>query len=241
MCGRMVLTRSAREIADAFALESVMELRPRYNVAPGQPIAAIRERTQAEARGAGESGEESGEGSSRHLSLLSWGLVPGWAKDRSIGRRLINARSETAAEKPSFRTALRRRRCIVPADGFYEWSAGGRASSRVPYLFRRRDGALLAIAGLWEEWRDRESDERVLSCTLLTTEANASVRPVHDRMPVLLEAEDFERWLDPERTDARDVLPLLVPSAPDRLEAIAVSRHVNDPRNDDPGCVAPLA
>ncbi len=223
MCGRMVLTRSASEIADAFELEMVVELSASYNIAPGRPIAAIR----------------LGPGRARQLSLLHWGLVPAWAKERSIGNRLINARSETAAQKPSFRSALASRRCIVPADGFYEWSGTGRGR-RVPHLFRRRDGGLLAIAGLWEEWRDRASDERLLSCTLLTTEANAAVRPVHDRMPVLLEPTDFESWLDPERVAAQEAARLLVPSAPDRLERVLVSQHVNDPRNDDASCIAPV-
>ena len=243
MCGRMVLTRSAGEIAAEFELDSVVELMPRYNIAPSQPIGAIRVDAEGE----------------RGLSLLHWGLVPGWAKDRSVGYRMINARSETAAEKPSFRTALRRRRCIVPADAFYEWQridepqqeatprpksaakkAGARSgAARIPHLFRRSDGGLLAIAGLWESWTDREIGEVVESCTLLTTEANAAVRRVHHRMPVLLEPRDFSIWLDPQEISADAVLGLLVPASLDRLESYTVTTHVNDPRNEDPACIEP--
>jgi putative SOS response-associated peptidase YedK len=226
MCGRMVLTRSAAEIAEAFELETTLELAPRYNIAPTQPIAAVRV-------------QQAG----RELTMLHWGLIPSWAREKAIGNRMINARSETAAEKPAFRAAMRQRRCIVPADGFYEWQgAGGKSSTpKVPHLFRRPGGAPLAIAGLYEEWTDRRSGEVVESCSLLTTEANATVRPVHHRMPVLLERRDFSLWLDPEVTDTDRVQSLLVPCAPDRLEAIVVSSHVNDPRNEDPGCIEPVS
>jgi putative SOS response-associated peptidase YedK len=237
MCGRMVLTRSASELAAEFSLAEIAELMPRYNIAPSQPIGVIR--VDAEGQ--------------RDLSLLHWGLIPSWAKDRAIGNRMINARAETAAEKPSFRTALRRRRCIVPADGFYEWqqvaaesAAGAEAKggkkpkpARIPHLFKRPDGASLAIAGLWETWTDRETGEHVESCTLLTTEANALVRPIHHRMPVILESPDWALWLDPRETEAEAVLGLLVPASPDRLNHYAVSSHVNDPRNEDPSCIVP--
>jgi putative SOS response-associated peptidase YedK len=222
----MVLTRSAGEIAEAFQAEGSLTLQPRYNLAPSQNVVAVR--ADAEAR--------------RRLCLLRWGLVPGWARDASIGNRLINARSETAAEKPSFRSALRRRRCLVAADGFYEWAppARGRRGPKQPYLFRSRDGSLLAIAGLWEQWRDPEGP-LLETCTLLTTEANAAVREVHDRMPVLLDPDDFGAWLDPNVTDLAELLPLLVPPPVDRLESFAVGLHVNDPRHDDPACIDPLA
>jgi putative SOS response-associated peptidase YedK len=222
----MVLTRSAAEIAEAFELETTLELAARYNIAPSQPIAAVRVQ-QAE----------------RELTMLHWGLIPSWAREKAIGNRMINARSETAAEKPAFRAAMRQRRCIVPADGFYEWQgAGGKSGTpKVPHLFRRQGGAPLAIAGLYEEWTDHGSGEVVESCSLLTTEANATVRPVHHRMPVLLERHDFSLWLDPEVTDTDRVQGLLVPCAPDRLEAIVVSTHVNDPRNEDPVCIEPVS
>jgi len=226
MCGRMVLTRSAADIAHAFELETTLELTPRYNIAPSQLVAAVRVRTAG-----------------RELAMLQWGLIPSWARERAIGNRMINARSETAAEKPAFRSAVKQRRCIVPADGFYEWQRGtGKSGTpKVPHLFRRIDEAPLAIAGLYEAWTDRQSGEIVESCTLLTTEANAIVRPVHHRMPVLLEQRDFALWLDPEVKDAGRVQSLLVPCAPDRLEAIVVSTHVNDPRNEDPGCIEPVS
>jgi putative SOS response-associated peptidase YedK len=214
----MVLTRSASEIAAAFEAEGVLELLPRYNVAPSQAIVAVR----IEADGV------------RHLTELRWGLIPGWAKDRAIGNRLINARSETVAEKPSFRAALKRRRCVVPADGFYEWQ--GKAPAR-PHFFSAADGGLLAIAGLWEEWTDKATGELIESCTLLTTEANQLVRPIHHRMPVLLERDDLGRWLDTSKNDAESVRGLMVPSSPDRLVATEVSTLVNDPRNEDPRCV----
>jgi putative SOS response-associated peptidase YedK len=226
MCGRMVLTRSAAEIAEAFELETTLELAARYNIAPSQPIAAVRV-------------QQAG----RELTMLHWGLIPSWAREKAIGNRMINARSETAAEKPAFRAAMRQRRCIVPADGFYEWQgAGGKSGTpKVPHLFRRRGGAPLAIAGLYEAWTDHGSGEVVESCSLLTTEANATVRPVHHRMPVLLERRDFSLWLDPEVNDTDRLQSLLVPCAPDRLEAIVVSSHVNDPRNEDPGCIEPVS
>ncbi len=230
MCGRMVVTRSAHEIAELFDLVADLEeceLGPRYNVAPSQDIMAIRMRA--------------GEG--RGLSLLHWGLIPSWAKQRSIAYRMINARSETAHEKPAFRRALRARRCIVPADGFYEWQqpaapeSGGKAPKKVPHYFRHSEAEALAIAGLWETWTDRATGEVVESCTLLTTEANEDVRPVHHRMPVFLDEGDHALWLDPSRTDVSDLEPLLVPARPGLLEAVRVSTRVNNPRNEDPRCI----
>jgi len=239
MCGRMVLTRSASEIAEAFGLESDLELQPSYNVAPSLPVPVVRANAS---RG-------------RRLDCLRWGLIPGWARDPAIGNRMINARSETVAEKPAFRAALRRRRCLVPADGFYEWApAPAKGEPACPHYFHAPKGELLAIAGLWESWRgdggaegSREGsgggsrEEGVIeSVTLITTEANSTVRPVHHRMPVLLEARDFDLWLDPAVEAPEQVLSLLVPSAPDGLEHHAVSPLVNNPRNDDPGRIEPL-
>jgi putative SOS response-associated peptidase YedK len=229
MCGRMVLTRSVAEIAESFgAVAALIELAPRYNVAPSLDIPVVR---------AGVDGASEGE---RAIALLRWGLVPSWAKDASIGNRMINARSETAAEKPSFRAALRRRRCLVPADGFYEWAKPAEKGERkTPHYFRTRNGAMMAMAGLWETWTDGETGEVIESCTLLTTESNSAVRPVHDRMPVLLERRDYALWLDPDVREAERVVSLLVPSPPDQLEDIVVSEQVNSPRNDDPSCIAP--
>jgi len=230
MCGRMVVTRSASEIAEFFDFVGDLEaceLGPRYNVAPSQDIMAIR-MTAGEGRG---------------LSLLHWGLIPSWAKQRSIAYRMINARSETAHEKPAFRQALRTRRCIVPADGFYEWqqpatpTSGGKAPKKVPHYFHHSEGEPLAIAGLWEAWTDRATGEVVESCTLLTTEANEDVQPVHHRMPVFLGEGDHALWLDPSVSDVSDLDRLLVPAHSGLLEAVRVSTLVNNPRNEDPRCI----
>ena len=226
MCGRMVVTRSAREIADEFEVSeaaAACELGPRYNVAPSQDILALR----ADASG------------DRQLAVLHWGLIPSWSKQRSTGYRMINARSETAAEKPSFREALRKRRCIVPIEGFYEWQAPpkGTKQAKVPHFFRHPEGRGLAIAGLWESWTDVATGEVVESCTLLTTEANRDVRPVHHRMPVFLPDSEFARWLDPACEDVQQIESLLVPATPGLLEAIEVSTRVNNPRNEDPRCI----
>ena len=165
-------------------------------------------------------------------------MIPHWAADPSIGERLINARSETAAQKPAFQDAFSQRRCIVPADGFYEWTARNRG--HVPHCFRRRDGEMLAIAGLYDSWV-APGGGIIESCTLLTLEANAVVRPVHGRMPVLLRPEDFDAWLDPEETDPRKLSRLLAPSPPAWLEDRIVDSWVNDPRNDGPRCLAEAA
>jgi putative SOS response-associated peptidase YedK len=221
MCGRFLVTSPASKLAEAFDLTGVEALAPRYNVAPSQEIATIQ---------AGEAG--------RQLGLRRWGLIPHWAADPSIGERLINARSETAAQKPAFQDAFSQRRCIVPADGFYEWTARNRG--HVPHCFRRRDGEMLAIAGLYDSWV-APGGGIIESCTLLTLEANAVVRPVHGRMPVLLRPEDFDAWLDPEETDPRTLSRLLAPSPPAWLEDRIVDSWVNDPRNDGPRCLAEAA
>ena len=222
MCGRFTLSRSGRELADHFELGRVPELEARYNIAPTQDVSAVR---------AHENGE-------RTLDALRWGLIPHWAKDAKMGSRMINARAEGAAERPAYRDALRERRCIVAADGFYEWASPRERGARRAHLFRVRGGQVFGIAGLWERWRDPDG-ETVLTCTLLTTEANASVRPLHDRMPVLLEPRDYGLWLDPGVRDPDRVLPLLVPCPPDWLHSTPVGPHVNDARFDDPVCVEP--
>jgi putative SOS response-associated peptidase YedK len=170
----------------------------------------------------------------RELVMLKWGLIPFWAKDPGIGSRMINARSETAAGKPSFRAAFRRRRCLVLADGFYEWQKveGGKQ----PHYIRLADGGPFAIAGLWEHWEG--PDESVIqSCTLLTTGPNDLLRPLHNRMPVILDAGDYDLWLDLEVQDAEKVQPLLRPFSPEAMDAYPVSRWVNRPQNDDPRCI----
>lgn len=222
MCGRFVLTSPADAIAAEFAASTGgLVLRPRYNIAPMQDVVVVR--------------DVDGE---RSLAMLRWGLLPAWAKDPAIASRLVNARSETAAEKPSFRDAMKKRRCIVPASGFYEWKKEG--TRKQPWYFRpSRPGALLAIAGLWERWRSADGEIVETTC-LLTTDANALVAPVHDRMPVLLDHEQVERWLDPSDADAASLARMLAPAPPEALGAHRVSTAVSSVRNDDARNIDPI-
>jgi len=221
MCGRFVLDTSGGELAAVYALTALPELAPRYNIAPGQPVAAVR---------AAPSGE-------RELAMLRWGLIPPWAKDASIGSRMINARSETVLEKPSFKGAFRARRCILPASGFYEWERRGR--EKIPHYFHLRDGAPMSLAGVWGSWRSPEG-ETLESCTILTTVANDLVRPLHERMPVLLGDTSVERWLHGAPEEAEALLELLAPYPADQMEAWVVSREVNRPGHDSPECIRPV-
>jgi len=224
MCGRFTLTTSAAALARQFELVEVpADLAPRYNVAPAQNVAAVRVLVQGEGR---------------RVQMLHWGLVPSWAKDTKIGYRTINARSESVETKPSFRAAYRKQRCLVLADGFYEWQKLGRAKQ--PYLIRCKDGEPFAIAGLWEKWND-PAGEPLESCTLLTCEANALVAEIHERMPVILQPGDYDQWLDPEEQDPVRLGPLLTPYPADQMEMVAVSPRVNSPRHDDPQCLEPLS
>ncbi|MDE0147915.1 MAG: SOS response-associated peptidase [Rhodospirillaceae bacterium] len=227
MCGRFTQLRSWAELHELLDLVGApLNLRPRYNVAPSQDVAVAR---------AAEQG--------RSLAVLRWGLIPAWAKDPAIGHKLINARSETAAKKPSFRSAFRHRRCLIPADGFYEWQRRGGA--RQPWLFGLRDGAPMIFAGLWERWTvpdgaaltgslaERSPGDAVETCTILTTAANEAVATVHGRMPVILPPDSWDAWL------AGDEVPL-GPYPADAMTAHPVSTHVNRPANDDPRCVEPV-
>ena len=212
-----------------------LNLRPRYNVAPGQDVAVVR---------SADPGSRSRAGSGRGLAMLRWGLIPAWARDPAIAWKLINARSETAAEKPSFRAAFRSRRCLIPADGFYEWQR--RDGIKQPWLFGLRDGAPFAFAGLWEQWRipegaaltgslaERSPGDAVETCTILTTAANETVAPVHGRMPVILPPDAWDPWLAGE--DAA-----LAPYPADGMTAHPVSTLVNKAANEDPRCVEPVA
>jgi putative SOS response-associated peptidase YedK len=221
MCGRFTLTASPEEVEREFDLEGTPDLEPRFNVAPGQWIPTIT---------AGADGH-------RALAMRRWGLVPGWAKDEKIGSRLINARSETAAEKPSFRAAMRRRRCLVPMDGFYEWAKGGAGPKR-PHWIHRPEGGCFAVAGLWERWK-APGDAWLETCTLLTGPANRALSAVHDRMPVVVPAAERDRWLDPGNTDPATLLDLLAPAPEDVLVLRPVSRKVNRPEHDAPDCIEP--
>ncbi|TVQ55544.1 MAG: SOS response-associated peptidase, partial [Phycisphaerales bacterium] len=199
MCGRYSLTTSAEALAQLFRAAINFELRRRYNIAPTQ-VAPVARALDGDRQ--------------REVVGMQWGLVPSWAKDPSIGSRMINARSETAAEKPSFRSAFKRRRCLVPASGFYEWKKldpGKKSSAKQPFYIYRADEQPLVMAGLWESWNDPESEKPLETYSILTTEANEQLRDLHDRMPVILEPEQFDAWLDPEQADAETLQSLLKP------------------------------
>jgi len=223
MCGRFYLTTSVRALADLFqATEGELPVaQAHFNIPPSAQVLAVRQLPGHEGR---------------QLVPLRWGLIPAWAKDPSIGNRLINARAETAADKPSFRDAFRRRRCIVLADGFFEWKKQG--GKKQPYLIRLRDARPFAFAGLWERWQGPD-DRPVETCTILTTDANELVRPLHNRMPAILEAEAYAPWLDPTSQDREKLLPLLHSFPPEKMTAYPVSQRVNNPRADDAKCLEP--
>jgi len=221
MCGRFTQAAPGDQIAELFDLRGVPQLAPRYNIAPTQNVAAVR--------AAGDGGRE--------LVMLHWGLIPSWAKERAIGSRMINARSETAAEKPSFRAALRSRRCLIVADGFYEWQKLGQRKQ--PFFIALSDGRPFGFAGLWERWAG-EGDEPVESCTILTTGANETIAPIHDRMPVILDPGDHAAWLDPQATDVARIVPMLRQQPAAAVRAYPVGLLVNNPGNDVPACREPL-
>jgi putative SOS response-associated peptidase YedK len=219
MCGRYTLaTSDPSQLRARYPIGERLELRRRFNVAPGDDVLAVVRRPQSEPEGA----------------LLRWGLVPYWAGDpRELGVKTINARAETVAERPAYRDAFARRRCLILADGFYEWSAG------TPHWITREDGAPFAFAGLWASWRPRDAGdvEPLLSCAIVTTAAAGPVRELHDRMPVILSRDDEQRWLDPD-APAQELAQLLLPSGP-ALTTRPVSRAVNDARHDAPDCLDP--
>ncbi len=222
MCGRFTLTSSPEVVADLFDLAEPPQLTPRYNIAPTQESPVVRV-LKTEGR--------------RELHLLRWGLIPQWARDPSIGNRMINARSESVAAKPAYRDAFRRQRCLVPGDGFFEWKRLGKRKQ--PHYIRMRDGQPFAFAGLWARWQGQVG-EQIDSYTILTTEPNDLVRPIHDRMPVILARHDYEIWLDPKMQDVEQLRPLLRPSPSDNLIADPVETLVNNPAFDDPRCIKPL-
>ncbi len=224
MCGRYTLRLDLAALQEAFPQFSFpQEIEPRYNVAPTQDVPVVP-----------NDGEQ-------QVKLFHWGLIPFWAKDPGIGNRMINARSETAAEKPSFRAAFRRRRCLVLADGFFEWQKVPGSKSKVPMYVRMVSGEPFAFAGLWEVWRPEEGADPTFSCTILTTEPNELIAPIHNRMPVIMPRRAYDLWLEPSELDAPTLQGLLKPYPAEALEAYPVSKMVNSPRNDDPQCIAPLA
>lgn len=222
MCGRFTLTLDPGEIKDAFDLGAMPEdWQARFNVAPSQPVASVVD------------------AAARDVVFLRWGLVPMWAKDSSVGNRMINARAETIVDKPAFRQAFTRRRCLILADGFFEWQRqpAGRGPS-IPYYFRRRDRGVFAFAGLWESWRPAENEPELRTCTIITTQANELVRSVHDRMPVILDLAASRQWLAP--LPAGDLLALLAPFPANQMISQTVGTAVNSPAMDGPQCVQPV-
>lgn len=221
MCGRYVLTADADTIQLAFDLENVPQVHTaRFNIAPSQPIAAITNEDP------------------KTLTFLKWGLIPSWSKDPAMGNKMINARSESAPEKPAFRAAFKRRRCLIPADGFFEWQKRG--SSKVPMFIHMSDYSVFAFAGLWEVWHSPEGDE-IRTATILTTEPNELMKSIHDRMPVILPREHYQVWLAPGDQKVDDLRRLMKPFDASRMAAYSVSTFVNNPANDTPETIEPLA
>lgn len=219
MCGRYTLRRPGKVVADTFDAPSDLDWQPRYNIAPTQSLFAIRH---------GETG--------RACALLRWGLVPNWADEPSIGVRMLNARADTVAQKPAYRAAFAKRRCLIAADGFFEWLTEGK--KKQPFLFRMHDERVFAFAGIWETWE--RQGQRIESASILTTEANDVVRDIHDRMPVILPAEALAIWLAPA-TAPEALHALLRPYSGHDLLRVAVDPVVGNVRNEGPQCVAPVA
>jgi putative SOS response-associated peptidase YedK len=219
MCGRYRLTAKERYLRDHFGLDVGVKWLPRWNIAPTQMIPTIRQHPKEPIR---------------IFSLMRWGLIPYWAKDASIGLKTINAMSETAAVKPVFRDAFKYRRCLIPADGFYEWKKIG-PKQKQAYNFGTLQGSVFAFAGLWDRWRQPDNT-MIETCAILTTPPNSLVADVHDRMPAILNEEDYDRWLDPGITDPERVADCLKPFDPKLMKKYPVSNRVNRPENDDESC-----
>ena len=231
MCGRYTSTSTSEQVAAFFAAEEVKteELPLRYNVAPSQLVYAIAERRRTDDQ------------PHRQLGSFRWGLVPSWAKDPSIGNRMINARAETLSSRNAYKRALVRHRCIIPADAFYEWQIRELEGKRqkAPYVIRHRDGSPLAFAGLWEVWHDAE-DQPLRTCVIITTEANRLLAPIHDRMPVVLPPDAWDEWLDPENQDVSRLQKLLVPAPAKEFEAYEIGTLVNNVRHEGPELIEPI-
>ena len=222
MSGRFALYSDPFTLARRFEAEALLELRPRYNIAPTQNIPIVRE-----------------DGGKRRFALARWGLIPHWAKDIKIGYSTINARAETVADKPAFRNAFRHRRCLVPADGFYEWQVIPDSKVKQPWFIALRDREPMAFAGLWERWRSPEGEE-LESCSIIVTDANEIIRPIHERMPTILAPEDWDAWLETDAKDAGSLQILLKPYPAEGMAAWPVSTKVNSPRNDSVECMEAL-
>jgi putative SOS response-associated peptidase YedK len=221
MCGRYRLSRRKQMIEGYFETENEVDWEPRYNIAPSQPVGIIRQDPSKP---------------ERHFSLARWGLIPSWATDASIGFKTINARAETVADKPAFRDAFVSRRCLLPADGFFEWRRSGK--EKQPFHFGMQDDSLFAFAGLWERWND-PTGSVIESCSILTTTPNSLLADVHDRMPVILRPENYDLWLDPGFKNVQALAEVLAPFDASRMKSFPVSTRINTVANDDPDCIAP--
>jgi putative SOS response-associated peptidase YedK len=222
MCGRFALIVDASVLADVFDVDPPRQLEPRFNIAPTQTVAIVR----------------AGATAVRECAMVRWGLVPSWAKDEKIGARMINARGETVTEKPSFRSAVKSRRCLVPADGFYEWVRSD--AGKQPHFIHFADGRPFAFAGLWERWHRGEGGP-LDTCTIITTGPNELIANLHNRMPVILPNIHHDEWLGPQPLQPERLQELLVPHPAEEMEAYPVSTCVNSPRNDGPECIARIA
>lgn len=221
MCGRFVLENTPEQLSGTYRLSSVPELPPRYNIAPGQQVAVVRQRNSGE----------------RELAFLHWGLVPSWARDPAIGHKMTNARSETVHEKPSFRQAFHASRCIVPASGFYEWEKAGK--EKIPHYIHQREGRIMSLAGLWERWKSPEGRE-LETCSILTTAANSLVEKLHARMPVILHPAGYDLWLNHQTADVERLAELFRPYPAGQLAEYVVTKGVNSPTLDSPVCIIPM-
>jgi len=220
MCGRFTLTLDPGELQEKLDLGPFLEMyQPRYNIAPTQPVSVVRD------------------GKSRAIEQFRWGLIPSWAKDMEIGSRMINARAETLVEKPSFRNLIKKKRCLILADGFFEWSVQDTAKGKTPYYFQVDHGEPFTFAGLYDEWKPAES-ENVLSCTIITCAPNELIATYHNRMPVILSEKDRWNWLE-EKSPVDSILDMLLPFPSERISVYPVSKAINSPQNDSPQFLLP--
>ena len=224
MCGRFTLRTDPETLTETFpgfTTPAPDEMAPRYNITPSQGVPVVP-----------NNGDKT-------VEFFKWGLIPSWAKDPKIGNRMINARAETVAEKPSFRTAYKRRRCLILSDGYYEWRSDPGSKTKTPIYIRLKSEKPFAFAGLWEAWSPNIDDDPLLSCTIITTSPNSFLETIHHRMPVILEPDDYDRWLDPSEQTPKQLDGLLKPYPGEEMMAYPVSRFVNRPSNDSPECIVP--
>jgi len=220
MCGRFTLTVDPSQLEDIFPWAVISaNISPRYNIAPSQPVAVIPNTKEY------------------RMDIFRWGLIPSWAKDAAIGNRMINARAESITEKPSFRTAIKKRRCLIPSDGFYEWMPSSDGKSKIPYYIRLSSAEVFAFAGLWDSWSSPDGNT-INSCTIITTQPNELVAPIHNRMPVIIPRKAYLTWLSLNEINPQIISDLLTPFPADHMEAYPVSRSVNDPKIDTPSLIS---